>query len=411
MAKFKYKVKTDKGETKTGKLEAFSKDLALDTLQNKGLTVLSLSKEGEEGKSLLNSLNAELTFLQGVGDKDLIIFSRLLAVLLNVQMPLVESLQVLKTQTDNDYFQKVIQQIVDDIQQGSLLSESLEKHPKVFPELYVAIVKSGEASGTLEESLTYMANYLEENNDLKEQIRSAMTYPAVVIILFIGIAILIAFFVLPQLVDVLKDLTDGEKLPLATRVIVGVSDFLQVYTWQVAVGILGVIGGVIYFFRTEAGQRFWDVVQFKIPILGDMFRKMYIARFTQNMSSLLKGGIPLLTALRISGDVVGNRVYQQIVQDAIDQVKGGGSMAAVFLDRKEFPNIAAQMIKVGEESGNTQTVLATITRFYKKEVENTVERLTTLIEPIMIIVIGVAVAGFIGGIFVPIYNVVGNLGY
>jgi len=408
MAKYSYTVKTKEGDTKKGELEAFSKDLALDALQNKGFTVLSLGEKAEESNFLSNF---NLDFLQGVSNKDLIVFSRLLAVLLNVQMPLIETLHVLREQTDNPYFIKVIDQIIEDIQQGSLFSEALSKHKDVFPQLYVAIVKSGEASGTLQESLAYMAAYLEEQNDLNERVKSALTYPLIVVVLFIAIALGISFFILPQLVDVLRDLTDGEELPLATRLIVGFSDFLQAYTWQILLAIVAVIGGIVYFFRTETGARSWDVWQLHIPLLGSLFRKTYIARFSQNMYNMLEGGIPLLTALNISADVVGNRVFYKIIRDAIENVKGGGTMSEVFLKHEQFPNLAAQMIRVGEDSGNTGKVLNTISEFYKKEVQNTVDRLTTLIEPIMIIIIGIGVAGFIFAIFMPIYNVVGNLGY
>ncbi len=408
MAKFTYKIKTNEGKTKEGEIEAFSKDLALDTLQKQEGTVISLTKRGDDSGF---SFNMNLDFLRGVSDKDLVVFSRLMSVLLNVQMPLIEALSVLQRQTDNPYFQKVIGQIVEDIRQGSLLSEAMQKHTDVFPRLYIAIVKSGEASGTLEESLTYMAEYLEEQNDLNQKVKSAMTYPAVVVAVFILIALGIAFFILPQLVSVLRDLTDGEELPLATRVIIAISDFLQAYKWQVPLAMLGVVGGFVYFFRTEVGKRTWDVWQFRIPLLSDMFRKTYTARFSQNMASMLDGGIPLLTAMSISGNVVGNSVFRQLIEDAIEKVKSGGSMSEVFLESDNFPSLAAQMIKVGEESGNTAQVLETIARFYKKEVENTVERLTTLIEPIMIIIIGIGVAGFIGAVFMPIYDVVGNLGY
>jgi type IV pilus assembly protein PilC len=405
MAKFNYIAKTSSGENKKGIINAVSEDLALTSLQSHGLIVISLQSLGK--KSLFSG---DLEIFNRVKSRDMVIFSRVLATLLEVQLPLVEGINILKEQQKkNKYFATVLDQVVADIQDGNLLSEAMSKHPKVFSALYVAMVQSGEVSGGLQQSLLFMADYMEDQYDLNNKVRGALMYPGFVLGVFFIIGLGVAYFVLPQLVGVLEGLGSDVELPWTTQIIIVLSEIIQRFILLILLAIAGAIGGFIYFLRTPAGKQFGDKWQLKLPIFGQLFTKIYVARFAQNMQTLLQGGIPILSALKISASVVGNTVFTNIIKEAMTEIKNGSNMSKAFFHHPEFPFIAAQIIAVGEKTGKISSVLETIARFYKKEVDVVVDSLTVLIEPVMIVGLGIGVAIFVVSILMPIYNVTGAL--
>lgn len=403
MATYQYQAKNRQGETKKGTINAVNEDVALTTLQSHGLTVISLANADK--KSVVN-LNIEL--FKGVSAREMVIFSRLLATLLEVQVPLIESLTILSGQTKNKFFQETLTAVIHDIQDGSLLSEALSKHRKVFSPLYVAMVQSGEVSGSLQDSLMFMAKFLEEQYELNSKIKGALMYPAFVMGIFAVIAIGVVYFVLPGLIEILDGL-NATELPITTRMIIWLNGFVQAYIWAILIGIIVVVGSVYYYLKTESGKKFWDKWQLKIPVFGDLFMKIYIARFSINMYTLLRGGIPILTALKISSSVVGNDVYAKVINQAIKEIKEGSQMSSAFLKSKEFPEVAAQIIRIGEKTGKIDNVLKTLSNFYRKEVDVVVKNLTTLIEPVMIVVLGLGVGVFVVSILMPIYNIAGSI--
>lgn len=403
MPKFSYYAKTKAGEAKKGIINAISEDVAVNTLQSHGLTVVSIKDEEKK-----NPFASDLELFNGVSAREMVVFSRLLATLLEVQVPLIESISILQGQTNNKYFQKVLAQVVADVQDGSLLSEAMSKHPKVFTTLYVAMVQSGEVSGSLQEALLFMAQYLEDQYDLNNKVKGALMYPGFVLAVFTVIGFGVAYFVLPQLISVLEGFAEDTQLPLTTRIIISASNFLQENVFIILGLILVLVLSLVYYFRTPAGKKFTDKWQLKVPLFGDLFTKIYVARFATNMRTLLQGGIPILTSLKISSTVVGNSVFAGIIQDAIKEIKEGGQMSAALLRHKEFPDIAGQMVKIGEKSGKIDSVLETLARFYKKEVDVVVDNLTTLIEPVMIVILGLGVGVFVVSILMPIYNVAGS---
>ncbi|MEX0595338.1 MAG: type II secretion system F family protein, partial [Candidatus Paceibacterota bacterium] len=299
--------------------------------------------------------------------------------------------------------------LVLDLQDGNLLSDAMEKHPKVFDTLFVSIIRSGEASGGLQEALLYMADYLEEQYELNNKIKGALAYPAFVLLIFVVLGLGIAYFVLPQLVEVLESVSDGTaELPWMTQIVVAGSNFLQEYVWLVLIGIIGIVSGVVYGFKTEAGIKFADKWKLRVPVFGQLFTKLYIARFATNLKNLLRAGVPLISSLEISSKVVGNSVFENIIQESIVNVKAGGQLSETFMKYKEIPYIASQIIQVGEKTGKTILVLETLTRFYKQEVDTLVANMTVLIEPIMIVGLGIGVAIFVLSILMPIYNIAGS---
>jgi type II secretory pathway component PulF len=403
MATYQYQAKNRQGETKQGTINAVNEEVALTTLQSHGLTVISLSSKGKK-----SVINLEIEIFQGVSSREMVIFSRLLSTLLEVQVPLIESLTILAGQQHNKFFRQTLSLVVHDIQDGSLLSEAFAKHKKVFSPLYVAMVQSGEVSGSLQDALMFMANFLEEQYALNSRIKGALMYPAFVMVTFLAIGLGVVYYVLPGLIEILEGM-DVTDLPVTTRMIIWLNGFVQEYILFIIMGILVFAGGGIYFLKTEYGKKFWDTWQLRLPVFGNLFKKIYIARFSINMYTLLRGGIPILTALKISSSVVGNNVYVNIINQAVKEVKEGSQMSSAFLKNKEFPEIAAQIIRVGEKTGKIDNVLKTLSNFYRNEVDGVIKDMTTLIEPAMILVLGVGVGIFVVSILMPIYNIAGSI--
>jgi len=404
MAKFTYLAKTKDGVTKQGIVTASSEDSALSALQGKDLIVISLQDISKQ-----SSFGKDLEILNRVSGRELVVFTRILSVFLEVQIPLVDAIAVLRDQSkSNKYFTGILDQIVLDMQDGNLLSDAMEKHPKVFDTLFVSIIRSGEASGGLQEALLYMADYLEEQYDLNNKIKGALAYPVFVMLIFVVLGLGIAYFVLPQLVEVLDSVASDQELPWMTQIVVAGSNFLQEYVWLVLIGLVGIVGGIFYFLKTEVGIKFADKWKLRIPVFGQLFTKLYIARFATNLRNLLRAGVPLISSLEISSKVVGNYIFENIIKEAISNVKAGGQLSETLMKHNEVPYIASQIISVGEKTGKTILVLETLTRFYKQEVDTLVANMTVLIEPVMIVGLGIGVAIFVLSILMPIYNIAGS---
>ncbi|NBP56362.1 type II secretion system F family protein [bacterium] len=406
MPKFTYLAKTKDGAQKQGIVTASSEDYALSALQGKDLIVISLQDINKQ-----SSFNKDLEIFNRVSARELVVATRILSVFLEVQIPLVQAISVLRDQNKgNKYFAEILDQLVLDLKDGNLLSDAIEKHPKVFDELFVSIIRSGEASGGLQEALLYMADYLEETYQLNSKIKGALAYPVFVLLIFVVLGLGIAYFVLPQLVGVLEGITEGgsSELPWMTQIVIAGSNFLQKYVWVVLIGLVGIVGGIVYALKTEAGSKFADKWKLKIPVFGQLFTKVYIARFATNLRNLLKAGVPLISSLEISSKVVGNYIFESIIQESIVNVKAGGKLSDTFMKHKEVPYIASQIISVGEKTAKTILVLETLTRFYKQEIDALVDNLTVLIEPIMIVGLGIGVAFFVLAVLMPIYNIAGS---
>jgi type IV pilus assembly protein PilC len=308
--KLSYQARTGTGEVQTGTVDAQSREAAIDLLQRHNLIVLAV-EEVKEGLTL----KKEITFLTRIKTQDLVLFSRQLSVLFDAQVPLLQALRTLAEQTDNPKLREVILEIASDVDAGTSLSQALEKHPKLFSNFYVSVLRAGEASGRMQEVLSYLADHEEKNYDLNKKVIGALIYPAFIVFSIVVVGAIMMMFVVPQITTIFEE--TGADLPILTRIVIGTSNFLLTFWWLMV--LLAIAGGVsgVRFLRTAEGRRAWDLVLLNIPIFKKLFQKIYLARFSENLGTLIKGGIPIIHALEITGDVVGNTVYKD--------TKGGGA--------------------------------------------------------------------------------------
>lgn len=388
----------------TGVVEAASRHGAIETLQSRGLVLLDLQSSH---KGSIFSL--DLKIFQRVRMKDLTNFSRQLATLVSAQVPLLSSLQSLSNQTENEYFKEIIFEVANEVEGGTVLSKALSRYPKVFSDFFVNMVKSGEASGGLENSLNYLADYLEKQYYLNAKVRGAMTYPAFILGAFILIAVLMMVLVVPKLTSFLEE--SGQELPFLTKFIIGVSNFMINWWWLL---LLGLVGGGYYLYHairtSPAARQRWDTLKINLPVFGpQVFQKIYLTRVADNLSTLIQGGLSILQALQVTSEVVGNAVYQKIVAEAKEEVRVGGTLSASFAKHKEIPNMVTQMIATGEQTGSLDVILKKLGQFYNKEIDNTVATISSLIEPMLILLIGGGAAILVAAILMPIYNIANNM--
>lgn len=395
---YRYAARTKTGESQEGVVEASSYSAALDTLHRAGLVVISL-----EELSQLRILQAISGFFQRVKVKEVVVFSRQLATLFEASVPLVESLRTLAAQADNAYLREVLTGVADDVDAGTQFSQALAKFPRIFSPFYVSMVESGEVSGKLQDALEFLAAHEEKEYALRQKVRGALVYPAVVVGVFILVGVLMMVYVVPNLTTILKDF--GGELPLPTRVLIFTSEALR--RWGLALLGLAVaaVFGLRRYLRTGAGKNLFDRLLLRLPVLGEMFRKIYIARFAENLSTLIKGGLPIIRSLEITANVVGNAVFGALIRRAMEEVKGGSTISSVLAKDPQVPPMVAQMIAVGERSGKIDAILVSLSRFYAREVDAMVANLTTLIEPFIIVFLGGAVAALVASILLPIYNI------
>ena len=336
----------------------------------------------------------------------MVIFSRQLSTLFEAQIPVVQALKTLVAETRKKTLQHVIAQILDDITGGLSLSQAMGKYPLVFSSFYVNLVRSGEESGKLQDVFTYLADYMERSYYITSKVRNAMVYPAVVLSTFLVVLVLMMVIVIPRLATIFSE--TGQELPFYTQAILNMSYFLR--SWGILVLIAAIVGVVfiVRWAKTDEGRIFFHRLQVRTPIIGSLFQKLYMARLTDNLRTLIAGGIPILRALAITGDVVGNDVYKQATVDAIEAVKAGNTISSAFERVPEIPQLVTGMIRIGETSGRLDFLLAAIARFYQREVDATVDNLVALIEPILILVLGLGVAVLVSSIMIPLYNLVGS---
>ncbi|MEA2098066.1 MAG: type II secretion system F family protein [Patescibacteria group bacterium] len=395
--KFKYKAVSASGIEQLGKIDAVSKERAIELLQKHKLVIISIQEIKE-----LFSFESFSTIFHRVNHKKIVIFSKELSILLMAGVSLAESLRIQYEQEKSVYFKEQIFKISNMVEDGVPFSVALSRFPNIFSNLFVNIVRSGEESGKMQESLLHLSDYIEKQYLLTSKVKSALIYPAVIFGGFIIVGVAMMIFVVPQLVSIF-DGTDQE-LPLPTKVLIFVSDFMQ----HNIILIILVAGILLYAIKkyvgTASGKSKVDTLILKLPQFSPIFKKFYVARFSKNLSMLISSGVPIMNALQISGDVVGNTVYQKIIYNSVDEVKIGGSIAYSFERSDQLPPLVTKMIRVGERTGKLDVVLKDIAEFYTKEVDIATDGLTAIIEPIMIFVLGGAVAILIASILMPIYQ-------
>ena len=394
---FNYQARTRKGDIQTGRVEASSPQSARDILQRNKLIVVDLEPVSEAPVYA-----RKIAFFDRVGKKDVVIVSRQLATLFQAEVPLVTALRTVASQTQNNALKTVLVAVSADVDGGTSFSEAIKRHPKVFSDFYSQMVRAGEATGKLSNVLEYLAEHEERQYHIVSKVRGAMVYPIIVLVAFFVVGILMLMFVVPQLTTVLE--ASGQTLPLLTRIIIGTSDFVRAFWYLV---ILGAVVLPISFFRytkTDHGKRIWDIVQLRLPVIGGVYRKIYLFRFADSLSSLIQGGVPIAEALGITSDIVGNHEYQKIIIDAQSHVRRGETIGAAFRLYSEMPPLVTQMVTIGEQTGKLDSILKNVGAFYQKEVDTTLDNVTSLLEPILLLLLGLGVGILVLGVLMPIYN-------
>lgn len=400
--KFKFKAKTKTGEVKKGLVSAANQDLAVATLQKNELFPIHIE---EDRANLVRKVFAK--YYDRVTDKELVVFFRQLAILIEARVPIVVALTAIGEQNSGSFLRIILSDVIRDIEDGVTLSDSLAKHKEVFSTLAINIIKAGEASGNLKKSIEYVAGNIERNYNLTSKVKSAMVYPAIVAIVFFVIAFLVITLIIPKLTIMIKDL--NAAVPWYTTLLIISGDFMAKYWWAVLVIIFGAIGGAAYYLSTTDGKREWDQIKLKLPIFGIMFRYIYITRFSENLAVLLAGGIPIIKSITIVSAVVGNSVYEELLLRTAENVKRGENMSDLLRKSSLIPPMVSHMIKIGEDSGQVDSVLSHITKFYDQEVELMAKNMSTLVEPVLMIFIGIGVAFMAVGVLMPIYNIAGQI--
>jgi type IV pilus assembly protein PilC len=398
MAVYTYKARSRQGEILQDQTEGADTMAVAAMLRQQGLLVIDIKEQGAARKDLLEPFKK-------VKLGDLVVFTRQFATMINAGLPIVRSLYVLGEQTDNKKLEEVVEKVRKDVEAGLALSEALEKHPKVFSRLYVEMVRAGEIGGILDDVLIRIAFQLEKDQDLRRKIKSAMTYPTVVLVLAILAASFMLIFIVPIFATMFEDL--GGTLPLPTRVAMGVSDILTS-----PFGILiyaGMFGGVFAFLRwknTEQGRKIWGRAVLKMPAkIGDIVQKAALARFARTLGTLSAAGVPILQSLEITATSSGNWVIEQALLKSRDSIREGIPIYKPLEDEWVFPPMATRMIAVGEETGDIDGMLTKIAEFYESEVDAAVKALTSIIEPLMIVVVGGIVGGIIVAMYLPMFKI------
>ncbi len=384
-----------------GTVEATTIDAAISAVQKRGYTVISIDPATEES-GLAGLMNIEFEFLNSVSNKEVVILSRQISTLFQAHVSPLRIFRLLSAEVENKKLQAAMNKIVEDLQGGSSISRALSFHPEIFSSFYVNLVRSGEESGSLEKSFAYLADYLDRSYEIISKARNALVYPAFVVSIFIGVMVLMLTLVIPNIAKILTEA--GQELPIYTKIVIGLSDILTNY---IGVIVLALAAGVVFLWRfkkTEVGMRTIDEFMISIPYLGDLQRKLLLTRICDNLATMLGSGISMVQALEVTGEVVDNLVYKEIIQSALTEVKGGRSFADAISEYPEIPGVLTQMVKVGEETGSLAEILTTLANFYRREVNNAVDTLIGLIEPIMIVLLGLGVGTLLASVLMPIYN-------
>jgi len=398
---FNYRATTKEGVAQEGSIEAPNTDAAISSLQNRSLIVLHVEEANK--KSWLKS---EIPLFSGIKSRDVVILSRQIATLFGAKVSVLQTFRLLASESSNPTLRNKLVMITDDIKGGIAISEALAKHPDVFSNFYVNMVKSGEESGRLSETFDYLADYLDRSYALVSKAKNALIYPIFVILSFMVVMILMLTFVIPRLSEILTE--TGQELPIYTRIVVGFSDLLVNYGFILLILLIIITVVLLRYLPTAAGKLALSRFQLGIPYVGRLYRKLYLARIADNLNTLVTSGVSMVRSLEITADVVGNEVYKEIFLGAAEAVQSGNAVSDFLAQKEEIPGIMVQMMKVGEETGKLGFVLDTLAKFYQREVNNEVETLVGLIEPAMIVLLGLGVGLLLTSVLVPIYNVAGG---
>ena len=400
---FSYRAIDQKNASREGTVEANNIDAAIATVQKQGYTVVSITPIEQK----TSWANLEITWFQRIKNKEIVILSRQIATLFEAQVSALRIFRLLASEAENPQLQSILSKIADDLQAGSSISRALGAHPDVFDNFYVNMVRSGEETGSLDDAFMYLADYLDRQYQVVSKARNALMYPAFVIGTFVMVMVLMLTLVIPRIAQILTD--SGQELPIYTKIVIGMSSFLASYIVYILIAFI--IGGFFLwrFVQTDVGKRTADEFKLSIPYLGDLYQKLFLTRICDNLSTMLGSGISMVQALEVTADVVDNTIYKEIIDLTINDVKGGRSFSESISEYPEIPGVLSQMSSVGEETGNLGQILKTLAVFYRREVDNAVDTLIGLIEPVMIVLLGLGVGFLLASVLMPIYNLTAGI--
>lgn len=400
---FKYTAFDGTGAAKSGSIEAINQDVAISSLQRRGL-VLSGIEPVEESKGLFEGIK----LFNQVSNKEVVIMSRQIATLFEAQVSALRVFRLLGSEVENVALREVLTIVADDLQGGSTISGALAKHPDVFSPFYTNMVRAGEEAGKLDQTFIFLADYLDRTYEVTTKARNALVYPAFVITTFMAVMILMMTVVIPRLGAIIEE--SGQEIPIYTAFVLSISKFFVAYSAFLFVALAALAVFLWRYIQTETGRMALDRFRIQFPYLGTLFRKLYLSRIADNLSTMLSSGIPMQRALEITSEVVGNRVYESALSEIMTAVKNGVALSDAFGQHTDLmPGLLVQMIKVGEETGELGNILNMLSKFYRREVTNAVDTLIGLIEPAMIVLLGLGVGVLLVSVLVPIYNISGSI--
>lgn len=399
---FNYKAVDDKGADRSGSIDAVNIDVAIAALQRRSLIIASI--DPVENKL---SWSSNIAIFKGVKGSDIVMLSRQMTTLFEAQVSALRAFQLLAAEARTPQLAEKLSAIATDIQAGSAISAALSRHTDVFTNFYVNMVRAGEESGKLDETFAYLADYLDRNYEITAKAKNALIYPAFIVCTFIIVIVLMMTLVIPKLAAMLTEV--GQAVPIYTRVVIGISNVFANYAllW----GILLILSAffLVRYVRTKSGQVVFSRARLQVPVIGGIYKKLYLSRVADNLSTMLRSGIQMLRGLEITGSVVEDPTYERVLREAALDVKAGSPVSEAFRKHPEIPGIVVAMIKIGEETGNMGAILDSIAKFYRREVNNAVDTLVSLIEPFMIVALAVGVAVLLASVLVPIYNIAGSI--
>jgi type IV pilus assembly protein PilC len=395
---FKYKVINQSGAEQEGTIETTNEDTAIATLQRSGFVITNIEPAEKKG-----GLFGEITWFEHVSNKEIVILSRQIATLFEAQVSALRIFRLLGSENENPIINRVLAKVAEDIQGGSSISKALAKHPQLFSSFYCNMVLAGEETGRLQHTFMHLADYIDRTYAVTSKARHALVYPAFIIATFIGVMVLMLIFVIPSLTKMLID--SGAPIPIYTKIVIGISDLFTHYGLFLFAGLAAVTIAGMRYAKTTAGRLYFDQLKIDFPGIGNLYRKLYLSRMADNLSTMLTSGIAMVQAIEITAAVVENAHYEHALLKARDDIKNGASISKAFSEYKQIPAIMVQMIRVGEETGELGKILDTLAKFYSREVDTAVDTLVGLIEPAMIIMLAVGVGSLVASVLIPIYSV------
>jgi type IV pilus assembly protein PilC len=401
MATFAYVGRTRSGAVKKGELSAKTRDEAVDQLR----------KQSEEKKKGGGFDLGKISLGSGLTDKDLVVFTRQFGTMINAGLPLVQCLEILSTQSENKVLRETIGEVKTQVEAGSTFSDALRRHPKVFDDLYVNLVHAGEVGGLLDTILTRLAKYIEKAMKLKGQIKSAMIYPSAIMGVAVIVITVLMLFVIPIFAKMFLELSGGKvALPGPTQIVIDISNFFIAYWYVILGAIVGIIIGIKKYYATVKGRMVIDKLLLKLPVVGDLIRKASVAKFTRTLGTLLASGVPLLDGMTICAKTSGNKVVEETLINARVSISGGKTIADPLAASGVFPKMVTHMIAVGESTGALDAMLGKIADFYEDEVDQAVSSLTALLEPMMMVFLGVVIGFIVIAMYLPIFKMASAIG-